>query len=114
MQRRIQEICGPITHKAKHEDCIIYWATATGAAQAGHWVRGYAPAGHAPGQAATSEHCCLTMVSAIIGKGMKQFYFLGSVTFIEMTIDSVKQLSRPEKFIHKPARSVLTARWPFW
>ena len=70
VQRWMQEVYPLIASKAKQEDGIIYWADETAVVQDGHWVRGYAPAGHAPGLAATSQRFGLTMVSAISSKGL--------------------------------------------
>jgi predicted GTPase len=54
VQRWIQVVYPLITQKAKQVNGIIYWADETAVVQDGHWVRGYAPEGHAPVLAANN------------------------------------------------------------
>jgi transposase len=87
VQRWMQEVYPLIAQKAKQEDGIIYWADETAVAQDGHWVRGYAPAGHAPVLAATSQRFGLTMVTAIRSKGLvRWFEFLEGAATTETTL----------------------------
>lgn len=92
VQRWMQEVYPLIASKAKQEDGIIYWADETAVAQDGHWVRGYAPAGHAPVLAATSQRFGLTMISAISSKGLVRFEFLEGAATTETTLGFMQRL----------------------
>ena len=92
VQRWMQEVYPLIAQKAKQEDGIIYWADETAVAQDGHWVRGYAPAGHAPVLAATSQRFGLTMVSAISSKGLVRFEFLEGAATTKTTLGFMQRL----------------------
>ena len=94
VQHWMQEVYPLITQKAKQEDGTIYWADETAVAQDGHWVRGYAPAGHAPVLAATSQRFGLTMISAISSKGLVRFEFLDGAATTETTLGFMQRLMR--------------------
>jgi transposase len=83
-----------IAQKARQEDGTIYWADKTAVAPDGHWVRGYAPAGHAPVLAATSQRFGLTMISAISSKGLVRFEFLDGAATTESTLGFMQRLIR--------------------
>ena len=92
VQRWMQEVYPLIARQAKQQDGIVYWADETALAQDGHWVRSYAPAGHAPVLAATSQRFGLTMVSAISNKGLMRFEFLEGAATTQTTIGFMQRL----------------------
>lgn len=92
VQRWMQDVYPLIAQKAKQEDGIIYWADETAVAQDGHWVRGYAPAGHAPLLVATSQRFGLTMISAISSKGLVRFVFLEGAATTETALGFIQRL----------------------
>lgn len=88
----MQEVYPLIANKAKQQEGILYWADETAVAHDGHWVRGYASAGHAPVFAATSQRFSLSMVSTISSKGMVQFEFLEGAATTETIIGFMQRL----------------------
>ena len=92
VQRWMQEVYPLIAQQAKQADGTVYWADETAVVQDGHWVRGYAPAGHAPVLAATSQRFGLTMVSAISSKGLVRFEFLEGAATTQTTLGFMQRL----------------------
>lgn len=92
VQRWMREVYPLIAQQAQRDDGIVYWADETAVVQDGHWVRGYAPAGHAPVLAATSKRFGLTMVSAISSKGLVRFEFLEGAATTQTTIGFMQRL----------------------
>ena len=92
VHRWMLEVYPTIAKKAEQAGGVIYWADETAVAQDSHWVRGYAPKGHAPVLTASSAHFGLTMVSAVSSQGLVRFEFLQGAANAQTTLGFMQRL----------------------
>jgi hypothetical protein len=91
---RVLQVYPTITKKAEQAGGVIYWADETAVAQDSHWVRGYAPKGHAPVLTASSAHFGLKMVSAVSSQWLLRFELLEGAANAQTTLGFMQRLVR--------------------
>lgn len=97
VQKWLNEQYPAIKAKAKKENAEIHWGDETGAKNANHHGRSYAPKGKTPVKKSMSKRFSVNMVSTVTNQGKVEFMIYSGTMNSDRFIEFMKQLIKRKK-----------------